>query len=268
MRAMTETCSYPGARDETLISYVYGEIDLAARASFEAHVASCLVCRDELAMLRGVRGRLAMWQPPASRESAVASHESAVTSRTSSPGAEPRWSWREIPAWAQVAAALLFLGVAAGIANLNVRYDANGLTVRTGWSKASVASSDTASTVTAGAATRADLTALEQQLRAELRVVQTSAPTAAHVADGGPVHPASDADLLRKVRALVDESEKRQQTELALRIGELIRDVSAQRQADLVRIDRTLGIVQNDLGVEVLKQRQQVNYLMRANQRQ
>jgi hypothetical protein len=37
---------------------------------------------------------------------------------------------------------------------------------------------------------------------------------------------ASDADVTRRVRALVDESEKRQQRELALRIAELLRAVN------------------------------------------
>ena len=61
--------------------------------------------------------------------------------------------------------------------------------------------------------------------------------------------------MLRRVRALVDESEQRQQRELALRVAEVLRDVNAQRQADLVKIDRSLGVVQNNLGVEVMKQR-------------
>jgi len=50
-----------------------------------------------------------------------------------------------------------------------------------------------------------------------------------------------------------------------------MREVNAQRQADLVKIDRTLGTVQNNLGVEVLKNRQQLNQmnlLYRASQRQ
>jgi len=82
---------------------------------------------------------------------------------------------------------------------------------------------------------------------------------------------ASDADVIRRVRALVDESEKRQQRELALRVAELARDVTAQRQADLVKIDRTLGVVQNNVGIEVMKNRQQINQmdlLYRASQRQ
>jgi hypothetical protein len=73
------------------------------------------------------------------------------------------------------------------------------------------------------------------------------------------------------VRALVEDSEKRQQRELALRIAELLRDVNAQRQADLIKIDRTLGAVQNNVGIEVMKNRQQLNQmdlLYRASQRQ
>ncbi len=80
--------------------------------------------------------------------------------------------------------------------------------------------------------------------------------------------PMSDADLVKRVRALVDESEKRQQRELALRVAEVVRDVATQRQADLVKIDRTLGVVQNNLGVEVLRDRQRLDILYRASQRQ
>ena len=75
----------------------------------------------------------------------------------------------------------------------------------------------------------------------------------------------SDADI-RRVRALVDESEKRQQRELALRLAELLRDVNVQRQADLAKVNRALGAVENNLGVEVLKTRQQVNLMYRASQ--
>src|SRR5258705_249312 len=83
----------------------------------------------------------------------------------------------------------------------------------------------------------ADIAALERQLKGEIRAAQTSttsvSPTAVKTA---PIS-ASDAEVIRRVRALVDESEKRQQRELALRVAELARDVTAQRQADLVKID-------------------------------
>ena len=45
-------------------------------------------------------------------------------------------------------------------------------------------------------------------------------------------------------------------------------DVNAQRQADLSKIDHNLGLIQNTTGVEILKQREAVNYLLRVSQRQ
>ena len=173
-----------------------------------------------------------------------------------------------MPAWAQAAAAVLIVGVAAGIANLDIRYDANGLAIRTGWSKSEVAqakpAADPARTETV---TRAELVALEQRLRDDVRALQAGAHAVA-ASDAQPARASADGDLMRRVRAILDEGEKRQQRELALRVSELLRDVNAQRQADLVRIDRSLGVVENNLGVEVLKQRERVNYLLRVNQRQ
>ena len=256
---MTEMfCAYPGDRDELLIAYLYDEVDAALRATFDAHLVTCARCRNELDALRGVRTRLAQWAPP-EPSFAVVSRQSEVESRRLSVGSPGRQSWREIPAWAQVAAALLFLGVSAGIANLDVRYDSHGLTVRTGWSRpAAIAQSPVAQA--SNGVSKADLATLEQRLRTELRAVQAvsvSTPPAS-------VRPAADADLVRRVRALVDESERRQQRELALRVGEVVRDVNQRREADLVRIDRTLGVVQNTVGGVV----QRNQYLMRVNQRQ
>jgi hypothetical protein len=71
------------------------------------------------------------------------------------------------------------------------------------------------------------------------------------------------------VRALVEESERRQQRELALRLGEALRDVSAQRQSDLARIDRSIGAMQNSTGLEILRTRETINdinnYIVRTS---
>ena len=164
-----------------------------------------------------------------------------------------------MPAWAQVAAALLFLGVSAGDREprravrrqrpqRSHRLDAAPAAARR--STARQPAGGTAALTSTDAATpwRAELAALEQQLRTEMRSVRTAAaqPPAAMRAAA----PTSDADLVKRVRALVDESEKRQQRELALRVAEVVRDVATQRQADLVKIDRTLGVVQNNLGLK------------------
>jgi anti-sigma factor RsiW len=277
---MTESfCGYSGDRDGALIAFLYDDVtgEPAARALFEIHLETCARCQDEIAALRGVRTELARWSPP-EPSFAVTSRQSTVANPQSPVAGRPSW-WREIPAWAQVAAALLFLGVSAAVANLDVRYDQNGFSVRTGWMKPTarpglqppVSPAPVAVAGGRGSAEpwRADLAALERQLKAELRAVQMSAATIA--AHPQPVRPTADADVLRRVRALLDESEKRQQRELALRVAEVMRDVNVQRQADLVKIDRTLGAVSNNLGVEVLKNRQKMNQmdiLYRASQRQ
>src|SRR5262249_18889977 len=134
---MTETaCTFPGDRDEALVTYLYDdESDAAAHAVFEAHLATCVRCVDDLAALRGVRTRLARWPPPEPTSASRSQQSAANPQSTINPPPairNPQW-WRAIPAWAQVAAALVFLGVAAGVANLDIRHDSNGLSVRTGW---------------------------------------------------------------------------------------------------------------------------------------
>ena len=263
-------CGYGVDRDEVLIAYLYDDIEPAERASFEAHMATCDRCRTEVADLAGIRRRLVSWVPP-EIQSSIDRRQPSITSRrqpslvatgdgrpASDGGRQPAGAWwRQIPGWAQVAAAVLCLGVAAGVANLDVRFGHDGLSVRTGWWKAPAVA---AVPVAEPSPWRADLVVLENQLRSELHAAEASRvarPAAS---------PSSDADvLLRRVRGLLDESERRQQRELALRLAEVLRDVNAQRTADLVRIDRSLGIVQNNTGVEVAKQRELLNYLVRVS---
>lgn len=261
---MSETfCRYPGNREHMLVAHLYDDISPAERSVFESHLAECATCRRELAGLGTVREQLADWAPPdarllTSRRSQDASHESqsAAMPAVGRSGARGQRWWQEIPAWAQVAAALLFLGVSAGLANLHVTYDRNGLAVRTGWLPASSAAAGVPSgEPTAGAAPwRADLANLEQQLRSEMHVatnqvaaVQKSGPSA-----GDP----TNAEIIRRVKALIGESERKEQRELALRVAEVFRDVQAQRQGDLVKIERSLGVLQNNTGFEVMRQRE------------
>src|SRR5918911_1726267 len=119
-------CTYDRRdRDETLIAYVYDDIDASTRAEFEAHLALCERCRDDIESFRDVRATLSHWYPP----------EPKLHSAGKQAVLRPAQWWRQIPVWAQVAAAMLVLGVSAGLANLDIRHDANGFTIRTGWSK-------------------------------------------------------------------------------------------------------------------------------------
>jgi putative zinc finger protein len=268
------SCGYEGDREGALIAYLYDDIDPVERSAFGAHLGSCARCRHDLDALGGVRTRLAHWSPPEpqfaiGRQSVVPGDIDDVDRRASV--ARRRAWWHEIPAWAQVAAAMLFLGVSAAIANLDVRYDPSGLTVRTGWSKSSASTPAAANTTLATNSTpwRADLVALEGQLRTEFHATQVVAPAAMAVGLPAGRSSATEGELLRRLKGMIDESARRQESELALRIAEVIRDMNTQRQADLRKIDQNLGLIQDRTGVEVFKNREMVNYLMqRVSQRQ
>jgi hypothetical protein len=266
---MLETmCTYTD-RDDALVAYLYNDIEPAQRATFEAHLEGCGYCRRELAQLRGVRATLSVWAPP--EPVRTTSHEPRTTGHEiAAPSPEPRGAsrWHDIPAWAQVAAAMLVLGVSAGVANVEVRHDAAGWTMRTGWSRPSVAASPeipapearASAAVGSSRAWSADLSALEQRLRTEFSAVPPRAvPATATI---------SEVELQRRVRSIIEESERRQERELALRVAEVMKDVSAQRQADLVKIDRSLGFIQSSTYGEQMKQREVVNYLLKVSQKQ
>ncbi len=267
-------CGYSGDREAMLMSYFYDDIEPGDRQAFEQHLATCARCRTELNGLADVRVQLARWSPPEPVVSSLRRRTAIVATdringsdgdaNTVSGDEARRGWWRDVPAWAQVAAALLVLGVSAGIANLDVRYDSNGLTIRTGWSRAA-SGSVVGHSAAARPATdsrqewRAELTAFEQQLRSEFHASQVGASPVGTLAARSS---APDADLMRRMKALLDESERRQQNELALRIGEALRDLNLQRQADLRKIDQNLGLFQDRTGVEVLRNRQKLDYIL------
>ena len=63
------------------------------------------------------------------------------------------------------------------------------------------------------------------------------------------------------MQELLAASEARQERNLALRLTQFNRDVNVQRQADLVRIQQLFGHSEG----EISKQRQMLNYVMRAS---
>ena len=248
------------------MSYLYDDITPIERSTFESHLAGCARCSEELEELRGVRAELTEWTPPlpafAFAEQPTPRDRAASTPQTR------RSSWRDIPAWAQAAAAILLIGVSAGIANLNVHYGSDGLTIRTGWSDAARFSragsggddAELKVRATNGASPwRADLIALEQQLRSEMRSSIAAVPRATATRDD---------EIIRRVRDMIAASERRQERELALNVANVVRDVNVSRAGDLARIEHTMGALQTSTGAELIKQRQQmVNYLTQVSLR-
>lgn len=269
-------CTFGGRREEVLIAYLYDDIETRDRAAFERHLAGCGVCRRDVNDLTDVRGSLAEWADPVAAEG-VGGQAPRAALRLVERSAAPR-GWRvlaDAPIWMQAAAAMLVVAASLGLANINLTYSRDGLSVTTGWMRPAapvapvIATAPATQAVSAQPAAandapwRAELTALEQQLRTELASRPAPVATAASAAS-----PDDDA-LLKRVRVLLQESERRQQSELALRVAEMARDTQAQRQADLVRIDRTLGLLQSRTGVEVMRTQQQLNNLaQRVSQRE
>jgi anti-sigma factor RsiW len=250
---MTEhTCTYGDRRDEALVAYLYEEMEPAERAAFEPHLAACGACRAELMALGGVRTELGRWSPP---------ERGDVLTPRFAPSPQSRGlGWREWPAWAKTAAAVLIGAAALGIANLEVRYDAAGLSVRSGWmaAPAAVPAADAAPDL--AAALDARIAAVREELRREL-AAQQAAPSRAVPEPRAASRDDAAAAVLRQAQALVAQSESRQQRELALRVAEIKRGVDAQRQTDLVRIERALGIIQSQTGMTAMRQGQMINSL-------
>ena len=260
-------CSLGPGRDERILAYIYEQGEPSARRAFESHVGICVACQTELAELDAVRAHLRRWSPPEPRVLSFVT--SPVDARqTAGPSQESRGLWAQVaatPAWAQAVAALLLLGVAAGAANLHVTYDQAGLSVKTGWMSAFAPADAGASAGQAAAPWRSDLVTLDQQLRAELRATAARAVPArveADAATSARVANTSNADdVVRRVRTLIEESERKQQRELALRVAEMARDSQAQRQADFAQINRSLGFIQANTGQEMMRNRQRLNSL-------
>lgn len=255
---------YQCGNHEGLVGYVYDECDPGERAAIDAHLVICAACAAELAALQSTRIQLASWSPPEADLGFAISRPQASGPR---PQRAEAWFSRPLPVWAQAAAAIgiFAAGLSLGIARGTMRDVPS-----------SVVATAPAGPAGAGNVTASSLDALEQRLRGEIAQLRPAAATAAAaaptdaplstVARGGP----SDVEgqLLARVRALIDESEQRQQRELALRTAQLVRDFDSQRRVDLEQIQRNFGQIEGLAGAEVREQRQMLNYLMRVSQQQ
>jgi hypothetical protein len=249
---------------ELLVSFLYEELDGAARQSFETHLTSCVECRNELAGLRATRVHLSAWSPPAPdfEFRIVRTPVTAVD-----PVPAPRF--RFVPAWGLAAAAVLVLAAGAALAHIEVRYGSDGVVFRTGWDRAG-AVPVVAETATAPEAGVMPVEWRQQADALERRLLQVE--TSMLRPDGAPIQAAgarvSDAEVLSRVRAMLGESESRQQRELVMRIRQVLQDVSAQRRTDMATIQQGFGQIQGVTGMEAAQHRDIMNMLKLVSQKQ
>ena len=167
------------------------------------------------------------------------------------------------------------LGLAAGLANLNVRIDGSGITFTTGRGSAPAAAAASPAPLpaepvpagtTAPAPWRTELVALEQRLRNELETARTAAPAATAVSTAGPA--VESPAVLATVRSMIDEAETRQQRAMAVRFTEFMRDVDAQRRTDLVNIQNGFGQLEGRTTAEAARAQEMMNYIYRVSTQQ
>ena len=240
---------------ELLVSYLYDELDATAKRRFETHVLSCAECREEVAALRTTRSEIARRTPP------EPDFGFRIVRGAAAPPAVPRF--RITPAWGLAAAAVLVMAIGAAIANLEVRFGTDGLSVRTGWQHDPVATAGAARA--GGALTPVDWKAEAERLDKRVRdLEQTLTRTPANAIQNAAAPAGSDDEVLQRVRELVGQSEARQQRVLATRMAELTRDFDAQRRVDLAAIDQGMARLQNTSGAEVRQYRDLIQRMYRA----
>jgi putative zinc finger protein len=242
---------------ETLVAYLYGEIDPDAKRDVEAHLRRCAECSEEVLGLQSVRRDIDAWVPPMPDLGFTIVQQTAAQPAVLT---SARWSaLRTLPVWAQAAAAVLVLGIGAGLANVQVRYGSEGLLVTTGWM---TPVSTPATPPAAQESWRPALAALEQTLRGEMAQMKHNAEPVAvstRAADQG------DAALMRRVQSMIDANDQRHRQETSLMLTQFTRDVDLQRRADLMRINQTFGALQGRTYKTEAGQAEMMNVLRRVS---
>lgn len=229
-----------------LVAYLYEECEPELRDVISGHLTRCDACSNEIDGLGWTRRRLEVWAPPMPE----------LGFQMPVPVQEARLSWwrAPMPAWAQAAAALVIFGV--------------GLSV--GLARGPVAAPQVSPNPPAAveapapidSPTRTDLAQLEERIKSELAQMRSATPVRQVVSS-------SDEDVMKKVEALLAQSEERQRREFTLRTVEMARDFEAQRRIDMASVREAVGQFQGVTGTEIRQQREaidRINSLIRVGQ--
>jgi hypothetical protein len=234
--------------EETLLDYLYDEGDPAERLRVARHLQECAPCSVAVLELQSVRGLLREWTPPATTLGfKVVQSDGGAPSVQDVSSASRGWrlgaGWST---WAQAAAAVLLFVAGMAVSQLRFEYGNGALTVR---SRAAEPASVAEAAVAHGGT---DIL---------LPPTYVSAPETSALPRS-----ASADEMLRRVKALIDQSESRQQRELALRLSDVVHDFDTQRQADMQRVDQNFGQLEGQTGTEVARQRELLNSLVKVSQ--
>jgi anti-sigma factor RsiW len=232
---------------EALLDYLYEEGDLGERLKIAEHLQECASCSVAVLEFQQVRGMLGSWAPPAAELGFRIVRDPDLSPSANTGEARRGWLWgasipspqlRRMSGWAQAAAAILLFAGGMAVSQLHVDYADGSLTVSTqraqraqGIRNASITLPSAPVASAPGTITPETLADLERLLSE--RLARSNAA------------PVDTAELLQRVRAMIDQSEQRQQRELALRLSQVAREVDTQHQADLLQIQQNVGQTQD-----------------------
>jgi anti-sigma factor RsiW len=267
---------------EQLVSYLYDDLSGEDAAAFERHLRGCAACREDLAGFQGLRATLKTWAPPQPdlaltiADTRAGAHPGAALHAHAHPHApaHPHASWRAwwTPAAGLAAAAVFVLAAASALAHVEIRVGSDGFSVRTGWNTNPAPASTVVPSPAPGVdLARFDASVADMQRRLgelEAESHKPVIPSAVRMVSTGTANHMSDTEMLTRVRDLLAQSESRQQRELAIRIGQVVRDVDAQRVADLSRIQQGLGRIDAMTTADAAAHRELANYVITSTRQQ
>jgi len=240
-----------------LVGYLYDECTPEEREAIASHLTRCVSCADDVSGLSSARRALAAWAPPEialgiqitrKSDAEMVTPSGSVLSFTRPQAERTPWWKAPLPAWAQVAAAIVIFA-----AGLSVGY------VRNGARPAAVPQATVASTPPVAGPSKTDLEQLEQRLRVEMaQLAHANSPAAAPV----PVTARASGDVtMEQVKALIADSERKQNIDFTERAVRQNATFEAQRRADLESVSTRIGTLQGQTRGELGQLQQGFNYL-------
>ena len=234
---------------DALLDYLYEEGDPAERLTIAKHLQECAACAVAVLEFQNVRGMLSDWKPPASQLGFRMVQDSSPSAPVTSPsatvdqGARGGW-WRgwgpathqeksgpaTTRALLQAAAAILLFMSGMAVSQLHVDYVDGVVTVHM---RSAVPEAPPAN------------------FRGASITLHPENPSSEPNDGPGASYDNERELLLQRVRTMIDQSEQRQQRELALRLSQVSREVDTQHKADLLQIQQDFG-QQQDATMEYL----------------
>lgn len=207
---------------EKLIGYLYDEVDDAERRNVDAHLATCETCREELRAFRDVRHDLLAWDVP--------EHESVwtpfVTTRT-----QP--VWRQMPAWAMAAAAMLVFAIGG----------AGGFAGRALAARSTAPVQIAAAPVNPDAATVVPAASLEDLRALQTRLNELERAASVRAVSTTPVSMSASANaaMLSRVEQLIRDSEGRVNHKTGQKILGIITEISKAHAVDMASLQQQIS---------------------------